>query len=330
MKRGRGPLIRNLILAAVLSAFAALPVLGAESCTLTRHAVIPFTTDNTAHIYLPATLADHPTRLMVDTGGSWSLINEPLAERLGLKIRTLGDGLFVDASGAAIDKYVVVPGLKLGDLSFPVPVEFFIARLPQNKPLEEKGGTLGLNIFTHMDLEIDNAAKTVTLFTQNNCAEGDAVYWADEAVTLKYRAERSRAPTGGRLGRPQSHITLPIVGAELEGEDVRVLFDTGSAVTSIDIDLARRRFGIGPGSPGVQPAGRAYLPSGRTVDLYTYTFKTLTISGIRFENVPVRLGKFDDTAELTLGMHELKLLRIYFAFKDGLIHVTAADAKRSQ
>jgi hypothetical protein len=29
-------------------------------------------------------------------------------------------------------------------------------------------------------------------------------------------------------------------------------------------------------------------------------------------------------------MHELKLLRLYFAFKDGLIHITAAGAKRSQ
>jgi predicted aspartyl protease len=320
---------RNVLLAAILSAFAALPALGAESCTLTRHAVIPFTTDTTAHIYLPATLADHPTRLMVDTGGSWSLINEPLAERLGLKIKTLGEAIFEDASGAAIDRYVVVPGMKLGDLSFPIPVEFLIARLPQTKPLEEKGGTLGLNIFTHMDLEIDNAAKTVTLFTQDNCSDGDVVYWADEAVTLKYRAERSRAPTGGRLGRPKSHITLPIVGAELEGEEVRVLFDTGSTITAIDIDLAKRRFGIGPGSPGVEPAGRAYLPSGRTVELYSYTFKTLTISGIRFENVPVHLGEFE-TAELILGMHELKLLRLYFAFKDGLVHVTAADAKRSQ
>jgi len=241
-------------LAAILSAFATLPAVRAESCTLTRHAVIPFTTDQTAHIYLPVTLADQPTRLMVDTGGAWSLINEPLAERLGLKIKTLGAAIFFDSSGAAIDRYVVVPGMKLGDLSFSIPIEFFVARLPQTKPLEEKGGTLGLNIFTHMDLEIDNAAKTVSLFTPSNCSGNDVVYWADEAVTLKYRVERSRAPTGTRLGRPKNQITLPVVGAELEGEQVRVLFDTGSTVSSIDIDLARRRFGIGPGSPGVQPA----------------------------------------------------------------------------
>jgi len=29
-------------------------------------------------------------------------------------------------------------------------------------------------------------------------------------------------------------------------------------------------------------------------------------------------------------MHELKHLRLYFAFNDGLIHITAANAKRSQ
>jgi predicted aspartyl protease len=83
---------------------------------------------------------------------------------------------------------------------------------------------------------------------------------------------------------------------------LRTILDTGSTVTSLDIDHAKRRFGIGPGSPGVERAGITRLPSGKTVDLYSYTFKTLTISGIRFENVTVHLGKFDET-DLILGMN---------------------------
>jgi len=120
---------------------------------------------------------------------------------------------------------------------------------------------------------------------------------------------------------------MPIVGAQLEVETARTLFDTGSTSSLIDLDHAKRRFGLGPDSQGVTREGVAHLPSGNTVDLYGYTFKTLTVSGIRFEKVPVGMGKFDDS-DLILGMHELKHLHLYFAFKDAMIHITAADAGR--
>jgi len=61
--------------------------------------------------------------------------------------------------------------------------------------------------------------------------------------------------------------------------------------------------------------------------LFSYTFKTLVISGIAFENVPVHLGEFEDK-DLVLGMNELKFLRLYFAFKNNMIHLTAAEAGR--
>jgi predicted aspartyl protease len=302
--------MRNFLLAA-LAAFFIAPALAEDECKLIRHAVIPFETDDSAHVFIPTIIAGRQTRMMLDTGGFWSVIREDLAAELGLKVRTSYDIWLVDASGAKQDKYVTVPEMTLGRLSVPIPVDFVLAKM-DHRPIAEFGGTIGLNFFTKMDLEIDNAKKTISLFSQKHCP-GDGVHWANEAVTLKFKRDKREV------------IALPVVYADLDGETIRTIIDTGSTVSSVSLELAKRRFGLTPTSPGVEPSGKAHLPSGKIVDLYSYTFKALTISGIRFENVPVHIGEFDE-AELILGMNELKHLHLYFAFKDKMIHVTAAEA----
>lgn len=320
--------LRNFIFIAAVLALAPLPALAEESCTLKRLAVIPFETDQSGRISVPAAFAGRSTRLLLDTGAYWSAISEDLAKSLNLKIQTSYDIWMVDASGEKMNNYVTVPEMMLGDIAFTFPMDFFIERGKHERTIEQDGGIIGLNFLARMDLEIDNAGKTISLFSQDHC-RGAGVYWADEAVTLSFNREKKDIPTGRRVRGPRDYglINMPVVAADLEGETVRALFDTGASVTSIDIDHAKRRWGIEPGLPGVERAGIAYLPSGNVVELYKYTFKSLTVSGIRFENVPVHLGKFDD-ADLVIGMRELRHLRLFFAFKDGMIHVTAADAKR--
>ena len=173
-------------------------------------------------------------------------------------------------------------------------------------------------------------ARTISFFSQEHC-KGAGVYWADEAVTLTFKKQPKRAAVGSNLKKmDKNQIDMPIVAADLEGETISVLFDTGATFSVLDIDHAKRRFGVAPGSPGVTASGKLYSGSGQEMDTYTYTFKTLTIAGIKFENVPVRLAKLDDSAQMILGMNEIKHLRLYFASKDGLIHITAADAGQPQ
>lgn len=121
---------------------------------------------------------------------------------------------------------------------------------------------------------------------------------------------------------------LPIAKEQLDNEDIRVILDTGSSVSWLSLDVARRHFGLTPESPGVIKRGEIVMPSGKKVTTYAYTFGALTLSGIRFENVQIELGDFDH-AELVLGMHELRHLRLYFAFKSGVVYATAADAGQS-
>jgi predicted aspartyl protease len=326
--------MRRFFLAAVI-AIAAIPALlspaiAEESCQLKRIAAIPFQSDSRAHIYVPTVLNEHNTHLMLDTGAFWSGVSTQMATALNIPVRQSTDFDMTDASGKKIDKMVTIARMKLGNIPFNSAVDMFVMDYTPSASLEMNGGVLGRNLFTQMDLEIDNAGKTISLFSQDHC-KGAGVYWADEAVTLNFKREKPSTPTGSNIRKKASkhQIDTPIVAAELDGEIVSVLFDTGATRSGMDIEHAKRKFGIGPGSPGVVPAGKVYTGTGEAVDTYSYTFNSLTISGIKFENVTVLLGKFDDDAKVLLGMNELKKLRMYFAFKDGMIHITAADAGRS-
>lgn len=322
--------MRLLVLVASIWVAMALPSL-AETCQLKRIAVIPFQTDERAHIFVPVTLNGRNTHLMLDTGAFWSGVNRQMVAALNLSIRDATDFYMVDAAGNRIDKMVTIKEFKLGGIPFNGAVDMFVEGDLPNESIEKNAGTLGRNLFTQMDLEIDNAGKTISLFSQDHC-KGAGVYWADEAVTLNFKRYQPRSPTGTKLRtKPSEHqIDTPIVAADLDGEIVSVLFDTGATRSGMDIEHAKRKFGIGPGSPGVQPAGKVYTGAGEAIDTYSYTFKTLSIAGIRFDNITMLLGKFDEDAKVLLGMNELKKLRLYFAFKDGMIHVTAADAGRAQ
>ncbi len=327
--------MRNfLILTATLFAVSVVSAFADDKCQLKRFgAAIPFETDEDGQIYVPATLGGRSKSQLLDTGADWSKITEDLAKSLNLTASTIdSSGVQMrDLAGKKIDKVVMVPEVKIGSLSYDGAVPFFVGGALPGRTIEQGGGLYGQNMLTRVDLEIDNAGKTISLFSQDHCS-GDGVYWTDEAVTLQYKRVPAVQPPGTRIRQriDKDQIDPPIVGAELQGESVSVLFDTGAASSSMDLELAQRRFGIGPGSPGVQPAGKVYTASGEEVETYSYTFKSLTISGIGFTNVPVLLGKFAESAQIILGMNELKHLHIYFSFREGFIYVTGADAGRPQ
>jgi predicted aspartyl protease len=264
--------------------------------------------DGSDHLYVPAEMAGRKTNLMIDTGGAWSLIKAELADELKLERHFNQNSNFVDASGKSMRQYVRVPGLKLGDLAFKGSTDFIVME-GYRGGLDRYGGTIGLNIIARFDVELDNAAKRINLFHPKHCPRIGA-YWADEYVEL---------PLINANGLPETKV-------DIEGETVRALIDTGATRTFMDTGLARRKWGITPQTPGVVPRRDLMLPSGKTVKTYDYTFKTLTISGFHFSDVEVVLT--EDTGGLTLGMSELKHLRLYFSFKEELLFATTADAHR--
>ena len=278
-------------------------------CRLVRMATVDANRDGSSHLFIPAELSGRKTKLMIDTGGVWSLIKAELADELHLPKRLRNGSSLIDAAGNSLREYVSVPALKLGDLKFGGATDFFI--MPGYKgDLDNFGGTVGLNLLARFDLELDNEKGLVNLFHPDHC-RGIGAYWSDEYVELKLiNAD----------GLPETRV-------QIAGESVRALIDTGATRTFLSANLAKRKFGLTPATPGVSPEGDLTLPSGKSVKTYSYTFKTLTITGFTFNDVEVVITD-DNEDSLTLGMEELQHLHLYFAFKEKMLYATTADARR--
>lgn len=312
--------MRRLSFVAAIVALSASPALAADCKPLQRYAVIPFETDESYQVYIRSTVNGRPALMMLDTGAYWSMLSRQYAEAQGFSIGNSVIFPLRDVNGELMNK-MTSGDFKLGSANFGK-TEFFIGGFGG-----EINGLVGQNLLAKVDLEIDNANKTISLFSQDHC-RGDGVHWADEAVTLTYK-RAVRAPIGSNIRKQENKIDMPIVGADIDGEAVTMLVDTGATYTVMDLEYAKRKFNLTTNSPGVTAAGKLVGANGGGSDSYSYTFSTLTISGIKFENVPIRLSRLEST-DMLLGMNELKKLRLYFASKDGMIHVTSADAKRGQ
>jgi len=317
-------------LLSVLVLVACVPAAAEDCKPLRKYATIPFKDDGSGRISLPATLAGRSTRLTLDTGAYWSGIRTDLVEALKLRTKTSYDIVLYDAAGNKADKLAIVPEVKVGPLNFGM-AEFFINGVPGNAlPMDEDGGLMGQNLMTQVDLEIDNADQTISLYTQDHCPAA-GVHWANEAVVLPYKRRPGSANVGSRLRRDvgKNQIDEPIVVAEVQGKPLTVLFDTGASSTVMDSEVAKNNFNIHANSPGAEPGDTFHVASGASVSTFKYTFKSLTISGIEFHDVPVYVGNFsggavEGDANMILGMNEMQHLHLFFAFKEGVIYATAA------
>jgi hypothetical protein len=235
----------------------------------------------------------------------YSMMDARLAEQLKLKQRT---GYLYTYK----QRYVRLRGLTLGGATINQRFLFHLTDIGNAR--SEFDAVLGGNFFASMDIEIDNAAKTISFLSPGQC-KGAGVHWADEAVTL---------PTLPTWQQPPQQT---IVAAELRGQRITVMLDTGTPTSAMSMLTANRRFGLTPNTPGVT---RLNTPSGEPLDQYLYRFDSLTMSGVHFENTPVLLTPVKDNGgpDLTLGMHELRQLHLYFALGDRMVHITAANAGR--
>src|ERR1700690_4169275 len=118
MMRDGGLMRYSVIFAATVLAVSAVSAFGAEPCQLKRFAVVPFETDESGLISVPVTIGGRATRLELDTGAFWSVINGDLAKNLNLTLKPSTYIEMRDLAGAKLDKIVTVPDVTIGGLSY--------------------------------------------------------------------------------------------------------------------------------------------------------------------------------------------------------------------
>ena len=311
--------IRQKLGSALTSAGMALTVLcflatgtavSAKDCNLKQIAWLDMEVTD-YRLLIPMTLAGRPVHLLVDTGGAWSMLNRDVADELGLKPKRLWDGYFVDGAGHKLDQYVHVPGYQIGILKSDKPFDFIVGLTDEKTGAAiEEDGSLGANFLKSFDIELNISAGKFGLYLQDHC-EGQVVYWTKDVY--------------GVVPLRKVQDTLIEADIVLDGQKLDALIDSGSPETTLSLSLAKKKFNLQPGSPGVEFLGSIRMASGASMEAYRYTFKSLKFGEVIFYDVPMVLApiKGDD---MILGLNELKLMHVYLAYSEMKMYVTPVEA----
>lgn len=280
-------------------------------------------------LLVPAKVNGLATYMIIDTGGWYRELAPALVDKLNLSTTKRRVGL-IDATGRTTDKSATVDDFEIGsfkakDAVFLVPKEGFGS--------DDVGGTIGPQMFTMLDLDLDFEAKKINFVLQDHC-EGKVVYWKTPSyaiVPFTLTAE--------------GHIRFPI---ELDGHKFTALLDTGADESYITLRAAEGAFGITEDSPGVTKGG--YVNGDKRAQEYERTFKTLTIAGITFNNPKLTLipdllrnhqindhnpkinshidtnNEAEGLDDVMVGLEELRHLHVYIAYKEQKLYISPISA----
>jgi predicted aspartyl protease len=279
----------------LLASLALIGTARAENCRLVRQWSFDFIDGPSGAMLTRQPLATGHGYFVFDSGAVANVIFADQADALHLQ-RGRGSHTIVGAGGMATDVAVVDP--------FSLREYFVVPRVPGGDPRE--AGALGAPLYLEHDLELDFRDRKIGLYLPDHCSAA-SVYRAPEFTTLPLQVDR--------FGRAFVTVTL-------DGAPLAALIDTGATDTTLSLDAARRRFGLVPGSPGVEPAGTVRDVQGNVLVNYRRPFKALQVGGIRFDNPRIDISgtAWEPGTDLILGMNELRRLHLFFAFREQLLY----------
>ncbi len=303
MNRSTGNVLLRIGAAVVVCALSAAPqaaAAGDKKCTIGKVAELPITM-NSLRPTIPATINGREARFIVDSGAFWSMMSTAAAAEYGLKahpfhgLQVRGVGGSAEAQVTSIKEFTFA-GITLKH------VDFLVGG-------SESGSTglIGQNLLEKLDVEYDFAHGAIRLFLTENCDKTRLAYWltGDEPY--------SELPID-RISATSPH-TVGV--AYVNGQKIRVYFDTGAFTSLLSLQAAARA-GVKPDSPGVAAAGYSAGIGSGTVKSYIGSFASFKIGDneeikntkLRFADTPLLDG------DMLLGADFFISHRIFVANKE--------------
>ncbi len=254
---------------------------------------------------MPLTVNGHTVQAVVCTMCWQSELGEKFVERAGIqKRRRVGGGYSTNYDGTKTEYYTEPVAVSIGKIPFQKRRQFYVDAGSSEESV------IGLDLLEYFDLEFDNGQKSVSLHGWNECGR-PAAAWARSAAELPFKIRDG----------------LMYATVEMNGKPVETKVSTGSPYTIMSLSTARTEFGLTPQSPGMRRTGVLQFQGGdKLFELYEYRLPLLSISGLEFRDVPLKLVDIHDYG-IDLGMHELKQLHLYIAFGSGKIYAAPLAAR---
>ena len=292
--------------AAVLVATCS-PAAAQDKCELQLQTELESTPDLAGTPKVPMTIAGHSLAMLVDTGGTYSMLTKKRVTELGLVQTRVHGGRF-DVGGRPIYYYVKVTDFQFGRM-FAHSTGLLV--MPDDLAAADVDGTLAPDFLSRFDIEFDFAHSKINLFEPNNCADSP-VYWASRHAEVQ-------------LGTNQWRQIFTRVN--LDGKDMTAQIDTGSSISFLRSDVAHDLLGLKMDDPAL----KRHLDKEGKSHGYTYPFKTLRFGTIVVPTPPIIVTEEfrDPYPQMVIGMNLLRWLRFYISYKDSKIYATTAAAPQA-
>ncbi len=252
--------------------------------------------------------------LLMDTGSFFNFITPEAAKRAGLSVGLAPPELQVEGVGGPVR-----PGeATVQDFTIGTQNLHRVSLLVYGDRLASRGvdGVLGQN-FLRLggvgDIEIDLANGVARLFNNVGCEHANLAYWAGSAQVNELKIQ----PT---------NLSLPhiIAHAELNGSDIRVMFDTGAGTSDLS-KFSAERIGVTPQSPGVVPGGVMGGMGSQLRDSWIAPFKSFKLDLEETDNARLRIsdmGILPENADMLLGADFFLSHRIYISYVQNMMFFT--------
>lgn len=312
---------------APLCAFLCAPIIPSLAHAECKRAALdlPVTISGTRPV-IGAKINHQDVRLLVDSGMWFSMMSSAAAEELQLKVRMAPYGLTIrGVGGTTIPKVATAKVFTLANIDIPN-VDFLVGG--------GEGGSgataiLGQNFLEKWNVEYDLAKGMIRLFKDTDCSGNFLAYWVAK-TQVPYTVTNIERVT------PQTPQTIG--HAYVNGEKIRVLFDSG-AYSSVMSLRAAERAGVKIDSPGVVDGGMSRGIGRGLIKSYIAPFASFKFAdGEEIKNARLRIADLDiEVADMLVGAdfflsHRMFVAntqnKLYFSYNGGpVFDLRKVDAK---
>ena len=244
----------------------------------------------------------HNLNLIVDNGRSLSQLNSPLADELKLSPHVLRNWR-IKSAGEDNRLQMATVDVSVAGTTMPG-VDFVVA------PMLYANGAIGRNVLNVSGVEYDLAKGVVRLFKTTGCENTDMAYWANGSgfftVDTRFMPER---------------LHPVILEAQVNGQPVKVMFDTGAPTSSLSF-AAAERLGLRRDGPGVQETQIEVHEHGKIERAWLTPIGSFKIGDEEIASTRLLVGPSARDIDMLLGADFFLAHHVYWARDQNRLYLT--------
>ena len=274
--------------AAALCLFGGAGAADAASCQLQKVADLPVTMLGLRPT-IQVKINGHDAVLEVDSGAFFSMVGTDASQRFDMKGVMAPFGMQAHGVGGHASTVRAVRATDFGFAGYSLKNYDFVLGDRAGGPGVD--GLLGENILGVYDVEYDLADGVIRLFKPKDCGlETNLAYWSQGKALSRILIES-----------PPGYLSSVIANAKVAGRNIKVVFDTGSALSVLSRPAAARA-GVKPTSEGVTAGGVSYGLFGAGMETSIAPFDSFAIGDEEIKNTRLRIAEIElPKADMLLG-----------------------------